>query len=82
MDAVVNAEGYKSSVTTMQKMRSLTATEGKKYGIVVDFMDKGKFLNKHSKTRERLYKKMGKIKLKVKQIPPDYYVMEGSRWQQ
>jgi superfamily II DNA or RNA helicase len=80
LDAVVNAEGYKSSVTTMQKMRSLTATEGKKYGIIVDFMDRGKFLSKHSKQREKLYKKMGDIKLKVKQIPADFYKMEGSRW--
>jgi hypothetical protein len=66
----------------MQKMRSLTAVEGKKYGIVVDFMDRGKFLSKHSKKRERLYKKMGDIKLKVKQIPADFYKMEGSRWLQ
>ena len=77
LDAVVNAEGYKSSVTTMQKMRSLTAISGKKYGIIIDFMDRGKFLSKHSKIREKLYKKMGKIKLKIKQIPPDFYSMEG-----
>jgi superfamily II DNA or RNA helicase len=82
LDAVVNAEGYKSSVTTMQKMRSLTATEGKKYGIIVDFMDRGKFLGKHSKARERIYKKMGNIKLKVRQVPADFYKMEGTRWVQ
>ena len=82
LDAVVNAEGYKSSVTTMQKMRSLTAAEGKKYGIVIDFMDRGKFLSDHSKKREKLYKKMGKIKLKTKQIPSDFYAMEGTRWLQ
>jgi len=77
LDAVVNAEGYKSSVTTMQKMRSLTATEGKKYGIVIDFMDRGKFLSKHSKRRQELYKKMGDIKLRIKQIPADFYQMEA-----
>ena len=82
LDAVINAEGYKSSVTTMQKMRSLTASKDKKYGIIIDFMDRGKFLSNHSKTREKLYKKMGKIKLKMVQIPADYYAMEGSRWQQ
>ena len=82
LDAVINAEGYKSSVTTMQKMRSLTATEGKKYGIIVDFMDRGKFLGKHSKQREKLYKKMGDIKFKIKQIPANFYAMEGTRWAQ
>jgi len=82
LDAVINAEGYKSSVTTMQKLRSLTATSGKKYGIVIDFMDKGKFLGKHSKKRKHLYKKMGAIKLKIKQIPADFYEMEGTRWVQ
>jgi len=82
LDAVVNAEGYKSSVTTMQKMRSLTATEGKKYGLIIDFMDRGKFLSKHSKTREKLYKKMGNIKLKIKQIPTNFYKKEDARWEQ
>jgi superfamily II DNA or RNA helicase len=82
LDAVVNAEGYKSQVTTMQKMRSLTATEGKKYGIIIDFMDRGKFIGKHSKKRVHLYKKMGNVKFKIKQVPTDFYTMEGTRWAQ
>jgi superfamily II DNA or RNA helicase len=80
LDAVINAEGYKSSVTTKQKMRSLTAAPGKEYGIVVDFMDKGKFLGKHSQRRLAIYKTLGDIKLRIKKVPKDIYPMEDSRW--
>jgi superfamily II DNA or RNA helicase len=80
LDAVVNAEGYKSSVTTLQKMRSLTAAEGKKFGMIIDFIDRGKYLHKHSKKRIQLYKKLGSVKFKTKKIPADHYPMEGSRW--
>jgi len=82
LDAMINAEGYKSSVTTMQKLRSLTATKDKKYGIIVDFMDRGKFLSAHSKRRAALYKRMGAIKLKVKQVPVDLYKEESPSWTQ
>ena len=80
LDAVINAEGLESNVTTVQKMRSLTAAEGKKYGIVVDFTDRGKFLNKHSKRRIKTYSAIGKIKLKIRKVPKNFYPMEGSRW--
>jgi superfamily II DNA or RNA helicase len=78
LDAVINAEGYKSSVTTMQKLRSLTAIKEKKYGYIIDFIDRGKYLRAHSNRRIRLYKQMGKIKLKIKQTPKDLYPMENS----
>lgn len=82
LDAVINAEGGKSSVATVQKMRSLTATEGKKYGIIVDFIDKGKFLNKHSKRRKKIYEGIQNAKIIEKKVKANYYPLEeGSRWQ-
>ena len=81
LDAVVNAEGLESSVVTLQKMRSLTATEGKKRGLVIDFLDRGKFLTKHSKARVKLYRKVAKNDIKIKVVPSTQYDTEGSRWE-
>jgi len=81
LNAVINAEGLKSKVTTIQKMRSLTAAEGKKYGIVIDFFDRGKYLSKHSKQRFSLYKTIQGSKIKIRKVSADFYQMEGSRWQ-
>ena len=82
LDAVINAEGMASEVVTIQKMRSLTAFEGKKRGLVIDFLDRGKFLAKHSKRRIKLYEKhLSSVKIKIRNIPKDLYPMEGTRWQ-
>lgn len=82
LDAVVNAEGLESSVVTLQKMRSLTAAEGKTRGLVIDFLDRGKFLTKHSKARLKLYRRVAKKEdIKTKQVPSNHYKMEGSRWE-
>jgi len=73
LDAVINAEGYKATTATMQKMRSLTASKDKKYGHIIDFIDRGKFIGKHSNIRIKLYKSMGSVKLRVRQVPPTLY---------
>jgi superfamily II DNA or RNA helicase len=80
LDAVINAEGLKAHTLTMQKMRSLTATETKKYGIVIDFLDRGRYLTKHSKRRIDYYQAIGDAKILFRDVPPDIYPMEGSRW--
>lgn len=73
LDVVVNAEGYNSKVTTIQKMRSLTACEGKKYGIIIDFLDRGKYLNKHSKRRIEIYSKIEASSIVRKKVPAAYF---------
>jgi len=80
LDAVINAEGYKSSVSVTQKMRSLTATDGKSIGIIIDFMDKGKYLRKHSLRRQKQYMEMKGFIVKNKNICHDYFYMEATRW--
>jgi len=82
LDVVINAEGYKATTTTLQKMRSLTAAEGKRYGIIIDFIDRGKFLGKHSRIRIKLYKKLGNVRMRTKRVPNTYYPVEGTRWLQ
>lgn len=81
LDAVINAEGMRSRLANRQKMRSLTASEGKKYGLIIDFLDKGKYLRKHAKKRLELYRSMTGFKVQVKKVPKDLFPMEGSRWQ-
>jgi len=73
LDAVINAEGLSSQVATVQKMRSLTAAEGKKYGIVIDFIDKGKYLYDHSIDRLKQYTKHKEFIVKRKVVPGSYF---------
>jgi superfamily II DNA or RNA helicase len=73
LDAVINAEGLESSVATIQKMRSLTAAEGKTYGLVIDFFDRGKYIRKHSKARVKLYKDLGDAIIRTKKIKSTYF---------
>jgi len=81
LDAVINAEGMRSRLASRQKMRSLTAAEGKKYGLIIDFIDKGKYLRKHARKRLALYKGMTGFKVQIKKVSKDLFPMEGSRWQ-
>ncbi len=81
LDAVINAEGSKSTIANKQKMRSLTACEGKVYGLVIDFMDKGRYLLQHSKTRLKMYQSLSGFKIKERRVPKNFFPMEGTRWQ-
>lgn len=73
LDAVINAEGLSGKVVTIQKLRSLTASEGKKYGLVIDFLDKGKYLFDHSEQRLAQYKRQRGFEVKQKNVPVDYF---------
>ena len=72
LDIVINAEGFSSSVITIQKMRSLTAHKDKKMAYVIDFVDKGDYLYNASIKRKKLYSKLDGIKMKNKRVPKDY----------
>ena len=69
LDVVINAEGGKSNVSTVQRMRSLTAAEGKEYGYVVDFADKGTFLEDHSELRKQKYSNLPGFLVVEKDVP-------------
>ena len=81
LDVVINAEGQSGIVPTKQKMRSLTACEGKKVGVIIDFMDRGKFLKAHSKSRLKYYSSMPGFIIKRRKITKDFFGLEGHKWE-
>jgi len=56
LDYTVNAAGGLSNIGTLQRMRSLTATDGKTRCGIIDFYHQCKYLERHSRVRRRLYK--------------------------
>jgi superfamily II DNA or RNA helicase len=73
LDAVINAEGLASEVSTIQKLRSLTASEGKEVGLVFDFIDKSRYTEKHSYDRMKLYNRNKKaFEIITKQVPDSH----------
>ena len=80
LDVVVNAEGFESSVATIQRMRSLTASKDKNVGIIIDFIDKGKYLEDSSRVRQKRYESIKGFIIKHKKIMPNHYSLEESRW--
>lgn len=73
LDAVINAEGYKGKGVTTQKMRSLTGRPEKAFGLVLDFMDRGLYLQDHSEQRLANYKKESSFIVKERRVPKDYF---------
>ncbi len=56
ISCLVNASGLKSDVALVQKVgRALRTADGKDSAIIVDFIDSGKFLRKHSEERYQTY---------------------------
>ena len=72
LDAIINAEGHESKVLTIQRLRSLTAAEGKETGLVIDFIDGGKYLLASSYKRRNIYSKIKGFIVKNKKVRKDY----------
>lgn len=81
LDATINAEGLRSKLANKQKMRSLTSAENKSYGLIIDFLDKGKYLQKQGKIRLAMYKSMPGFIIREKRVPKDLFPMEATRWE-
>lgn len=73
LNAVINAEGYKAHTLTIQKMRSLTAHKDKSCGLVIDFIDKGKYLFEHSEDRVSEYTNLKGFIIKKREIKRDFF---------
>lgn len=71
LDVVINAEGLMAHTSTIQKLRSLTAAEGKDIGIIVDFLDKGAYTFKHAKSRLSQYENLKGFKIKKIEVRDD-----------
>ncbi|MFA5724423.1 MAG: DEAD/DEAH box helicase family protein [Candidatus Pacearchaeota archaeon] len=63
LDFTINAAGGLSSISTLQRMRSITAAEGKTSCGIVDFYHDVKYISKHSKRRLEIYKSEPEFKL-------------------
>lgn len=60
LDAVINAAGYLSEKAVLQMAgRCLRAAEGKEEGVIVDFIDSGKYLSEHCVRRLLTYAEKG-----------------------
>lgn len=71
LDATIIAAGGESAIKVFQRLRCMTPFEGKEHAIVVDFLDPYKYLRKHSKKRERLYRSEPSFRVVYKEIKND-----------
>ena len=68
LEIVVIAEGLKSRIRSIQRLRNLTSKEGKRKPVVFDFFDTGnKWLENHSNARKFAYEKAG-FTVEVKEV--------------
>jgi superfamily II DNA or RNA helicase len=63
LDFTINAAGGLSSISTLQRMRSITAAEGKISCGIIDFYHDVRYISKHSKRRLEIYKSEPEFKL-------------------
>jgi len=68
LDATIIASGGESAIKVFQRLRCMTPAEGKNHAIVVDFMDPYKYLSRHSKKREKLYKSEPSFRITYKEV--------------
>lgn len=68
LDATIIASGGESAIKVFQRLRCMTPSEGKRHAIVVDFIDPYKYLHRHSKKRERLYKSESRFRITYKEV--------------
>ena len=70
-DDVINAEGNRAREMTMQKLRNMTAVEGKKIGEYVDFIDaNNETLYNHSEDRKKHMEREGAFDIEVIDLEP------------
>lgn len=66
LEVVINAEGGKSRIAVMQRLRNLTVSEGKTRAIVIDFADLGqRHMQEHSLARLDLYDETRGFRIRV-----------------
>ena len=68
LDATIIASGGESAIKVFQRLRCMTPYEGKNHAIVIDFMDPYKYLRRHSKKREKLYKSEPRFRITYKEV--------------
>jgi hypothetical protein len=68
LDATIVAAGGESAIKVFQRLRCITPFENKSHAIIVDFLDPYKYLRRHSKKREKLYKSEPSFRITYKSV--------------
>ena len=68
LGATIIAAGGESAIKVFQRLRCLTPSPGKTHAIVVDFLDPYKYLRRHSKKREKLYRSEPSFRITYKEV--------------
>lgn len=68
LGATIIASGGESAIKVFQRLRCLTPHGEKHHAIVVDFMDPYKYLSRHSKKREKLYRSEPSFRITYKEV--------------
>jgi len=68
LGAIIIAAGGESAIKVFQRLRCLTPSPGKKHAIVVDFLDPYKYLRRHAKKREKLYRSEPSFRVTYKEV--------------
>jgi superfamily II DNA or RNA helicase len=68
LGATIIASGGESAIKVFQRLRCLTPYGEKHHAIVVDFMDPYKYLSRHSKKREKLYRSESSFRITYKDV--------------
>ena len=80
LNAVVNAGAMKSPIRLYQGLRNTTASEGKLVAPVLDFMDRGDFVESWSTTRRRLCKSQPEFVVETRKEYAKGYTENGFGW--
>lgn len=68
LDFTINVAGGLSNISTLQRMRSITAHDGKKTCGIVDFYHSSKYLKRHSERRLNLYREEPEFKIVYRDV--------------
>jgi superfamily II DNA or RNA helicase len=74
LESVIIAAGGASDIKTVQRLRCMTPSAGKTKAYVIDFMDTGEFLSRHSAKRYKMLKKQG---LNVRKLDYNTFIERG-----
>ena len=68
LDYTINLVGGLESIGILQRMRSMTAAEGKESCGIIDFIHQTKYLSKHSRKRKKLYSSEPEFRVHIRDV--------------
>lgn len=68
LDYTINLVGGLESIGILQRMRSMTASDGKESCGIIDFIHQTKYLSKHSRKRKKLYSSEPEFRVHIRDV--------------